>query len=328
MNRNNPVLVETSRGPLVENRHAGAYAIMHADGALHAAAGDIDRPVLPRSSIKMIQALPLMESGAAAAARLTQEHLALACASHQGAPIHTDRVGAWLAALGLDESALLCGPQPPRDKALRAAGVPAGRMLNNCSGKHAGFLTLARHLGAAEDGYLDPDGPVQRHVAQAFAETTGTDVPLAYGIDGCSAPNFAASLRGVARAMALFAGASGAGARGTAMAALRDAMAAHPLLMSGEGRACAALIEATGGRAVVKTGADGVFTGILAGRGLGFCLKIDDGDRAASEALCTALLVSLGVLDAAHPVADRYARTPIRDWNGAAVGARRVRLDP
>ena len=319
----NPVLVTTTRGPATENRHAGALAVADSHGAIRIVWGDVDRPILPRSSIKMIQALPLVDSGAADG--LTDEHLALACASHEGAPVHTDRVAAWLAALGLDETALLCGPQKPRDPALKAAGVPASRILNNCSGKHAGFLALSRHVGAPVGDYLDPAGAVQRAVAAAFAETTGTEPPLSYGIDGCSAPNFIASVAGVARAMALFA-APAETARGRAMARLRDAMRANPVLVSGEGRACAALIRASGGRAVVKTGADGVFTGILPEAGLGFCLKIDDGNVAAAEALCAAILAHLGAVEDGHPAMDRYARTPIRDLNGNAVGERRVVL--
>jgi len=327
MSHTNTVLVTTTRGPITENRHAGAFAVADARGAIRAADGDVARPLLPRSSVKMIQALPLMESGAVAAAGLTPEHLALACASHEGAAIHTDRVSAWLGALGLGADALLCGPQPPRDRAMRRAGVPASRLMNNCSGKHAGFLTYARHIGAPLDAYLAPGERVQRDIGAAFAEVTGCEAPPAYGIDGCSAPNFIGSIAGVARAMALFADPSGqAPARREAMVALRDAMRANPLLMSGEGRACAALIGATDGRAVVKTGADGVFAGIVPESGVGFCLKIDDGNTAAAEALCAALLVSLGVLDAAHPVTARYARTPIRNFNGETVGERRVTL--
>lgn len=327
MSRPNPLLVTTTRGPITENRHTGAYVIADALGDVVRSEGDGLRPVLPRSAVKMIQALPLMESGAAAGMSLTPEHLTLSCASHEGAPLHTGRVAAWLAALGLDEGALLCGPQPPRDKALKKAGVAASRIMNNCSGKHTGFLTYARHIGAPLDSYLDPTGQVQRDIAQGFADVTGGTMPLEYGIDGCSAPNFIGTLTGVAQAMARFADPAKEGpVRGAAMAALRDAMRAHPLLISGEGRACAALIEATDKRAVVKTGADGVFTGIIPEKGLGFCLKIDDGNTAAAEALCAALLVSLGVLDENHPATERYTRTPIRNFNREIVGARRVTL--
>ena len=321
----NPVLVTTTRGPIIENRHTGALAIADSHGKIRDAWGDIERPILPRSSVKMIQALPLMESGAADAMGLTDEHLALACASHEGASAHTTRVTAWLASMGLDETALLCGPQPPRDRAMKTAGIPASRILNNCSGKHTGFLAYSRHIGASQDAYLDPSAQVQRDIAQVFVETTHCDAPPGYGIDGCSAPNFIASVAGVARAMARFA-APAQDARGAAMIRLRDAMRAHPVLMSGEGRACAALIEASDGRAVVKTGADGVFTGIVPEKGVGFCLKIDDGNTAAAEALCAAVLVHLDVLDDAHPAVERYAGTPIRNFNGEVCGERRVTL--
>ena len=323
MHGSNPVLVVSTRGPLVENRHRAAVALASVQGGVVEAWGEVTAPVLPRSSVKMIQALPLLESGAAAALGLGSEHLALACASHQGAPMHVERVAAWLAALGLGEEALGCGPQPPRDPAMK--GQPASRVMNNCSGKHVGFLTLAEHLGAGTEGYLDPDGAVQRAVAAAFAETTGVDTPLAYGIDGCSAPNFAAPLAGIAQAMAGFAEPTRwGGARGEAASRLVAAMAAHPLLVSGEGRACAALQAASEGRAVVKTGADGVYAGIVPGRGLGFCLKVEDGSRLAAEALCAAVLVRVGALEpgAARPWTD----APIRNWNGEVTGQRRVEL--
>ncbi len=327
MNSANPVLVTTTRGPILENRHRGAAAIVSVDGGIIGQWGDVATPILPRSAIKMIQALPLIESGASAAFGLNTEHLALACASHQGAPLHTEKVAAWLSGMDLSESDLLCGPQPSRDRALRKADVPASRIMNNCSGKHTGFLALSRHLNAPLERYLDPAAPVQSAIGRAFAEMTGCDFPLVYGIDGCSAPNFAASIYGVAAAMALFANPSSLGqARAAAAIQLREAMCSHPLLISGEGRACAALIGATEGRAVVKTGADGVYTGIITAAQTGFCLKIDDGNTAAAEALCAGLLIHLGALDPAHPAAKRYAATDIVNFNNEIVGARQVDL--
>ncbi len=321
----NPVLVETTRGPMVENSHRGAAAICNAAGDLIEAWGDIDAAILPRSSIKMIQALPLIESGAAKAARLTTEQLALSCASHEGSPVHTNAVAAWLADRGLGADDLLCGPQPPRDPAVK--DQPPSRLLNNCSGKHAGFLTLAQHIGADLSGYLTPGEPVQAAVEAAFAEMTGTEAPLAYGIDGCSAPNFAAPLVGVARAMALFASPERLGkARGAAAMALVAAMAAHPVLFSGEGRACLALTRATGRRAVVKTGADGVYTGVFPEKGLGFCIKIESGYVPACEAVCAALLVRIGALDAGYETARAYLDRDITNFNGEIVGGRRVTL--
>jgi len=156
---------------------------------------------------------------------------------------------------------------------------------------------------------------------------TETELPLVYGVDGCSAPNYGASLKGIARAMAQFAAPDTLGpVRGAAAGRLVAAMAAHPVLVSGEGRACLALTAATECRAVVKLGADGVFTGIFPEKGMGFCLKIEDGNIPACDSLCAALLVRIGALNAEHPTARHYLRTEIKNFNGEVVGERRVNL--
>ncbi|MGB8623813.1 MAG: asparaginase, partial [Paracoccaceae bacterium] len=207
-------MVEVWRGAFLESLHRGHAVICDAAGQVVEAWGDPDKVILPRSSVKMIQALPLIESGAAAAAGLSEAQLALACASHQGAAIHTDMVRAWLADLGLGDDDLRCGPEVPRDREtkhamIRAYGTPC-QYHNNCSGKHSGFLTLARHLGAGPE-YVDPSHPVQLAVREAFEDVTGMASP-GFGIDGCSAPNFATTVHGLARAMAFFAGAREDGA--------------------------------------------------------------------------------------------------------------------
>ena len=323
----NPVMVEVTRGPMVENRHRAAAAICDSSGEIVESWGDVNSAILPRSSIKVIQALPLIESGAAETSKLKPEHLALACASHQGAAVHTDLIAIWLTEIGLGVDNLRCGPQPPRDAVVKAKDRTATRLLNNCSGKHTGFLTLAKHLRAEPSGYLDPDAPVQKAVANAFAEVTEIEQPLMFGIDGCSAPNFAAPVVSIARAMAKFSAPDAfGGARGKAAVRLIDAMRTHPILFSGEGRACLALTTATEGRAVVKTGADGVFTGVFPAKGLGFCLKIEDGNVPACETLCAALLVKIGALDENHPIAQHYLNTEITNWNGEVTGTRSAKL--
>ncbi len=314
-------MVDILRGAFVESQHLGHAVIANAQGEVIESWGEASKIILPRSSAKMLQALPLLESGAGA--RLTSEQLALACASHSGEARHVSRVADWLADIGLDEGALCCGTQPSRDKALRHDMIrlsqPPTRLMNNCSGKHTGFLTLAQHL-KADLNYVDPENPVQRHVKAAFEETCDETSP-GFGIDGCSAPNFAISLQGLARGMAQFAVAGrGSGPRDTAMAILRDAMIAHPKLVSGEGRACAALMEAAGGKAAVKTGAEGVFVAILPEQGLGVALKIADGATRASEIAIAALLARLGVIDAAHPMLNR----PIKNWDGLVTGMERA----
>ncbi|MCT8158792.1 asparaginase [Pseudoruegeria sp. SHC-113] len=298
-------MVELWRGPFLESVHRGHAVVCDGSGQILHAWGDPDQLIYPRSSCKMIQALPLIESGAAAAHGLRQEHLALACASHNGAAIHTDRVNAWLADLGMADANLRCGPQVPDDKDAKFALIRAHeepcQVHNNCSGKHAGFLTFGKHMGWGPE-YTEVDHPMQQEIRTTFSEVTGLETP-GYGIDGCSAPNFATTVHGLACAMAFFATAQadGASAREKAAAALRDAMVAYPELVAGEGRACTELMRAMGGKVAIKTGAEAVFTAILPELGLGIALKIVDGTTRASECAIAAILVKLGVLDPEHP---------------------------
>ncbi len=320
-------MVEIWRGGFLESIHRGHAVVCDMSGQIVQAWGDPDKVVLPRSSSKMVQALPLIESGAADAFGLTAEQLALACASHNGAAIHTDRVSRWLSDLGLTDDDLRCGPQdpadPPAHKHLLCTDSSPCQWHNNCSGKHSGFLTLAKHLGAGPE-YIDIDHPVQKSVLAAWEDVTGETSP-GYGIDGCSAPNFASSLAGAARAMAAFAGArEGQGTRPTAQARLVQAMIAHPDLVAGEGRACTDLMRAMEGRAAVKTGAEAFFVAILPDQGLGVALKIEDGATRASECAIAAILVQLGVLDPAHPVAARYLDAPIRNRRDLVTGVMRA----
>lgn len=300
-------LVELWRGDILESLHRGHAVVMRDTGEVVESWGKADAVIYPRSSCKMVQALPLLESGAGR--DLRPEQLALACASHQGAEIHVTRVAKWLEDIGLGESDLRCGCQDPQDIAQRDHLIKNGskpcQLHNNCSGKHAGFLTLNRHLGGDPE-YTLPDHPVQQAVRQTFEEVTGMTSP-GFGIDGCSAPNFATSLSALAFAMAQFAAASeGGDSRARAMHALREAMMQHPELVAGETRACTDLMRAMNGRAVIKTGAEAVFVAILPQQGLGIALKIVDGGVRAAEAAITALLVRHGVLSAEHPVVQKY----------------------
>jgi L-asparaginase II len=320
-------MVEVWRGDLPESRHRGHAVVCDAAGAVRAAWGDPEAVILPRSSCKMLQALPLLESGAGAG--LGAERLALACASHSGGAMHVEGVADWLEDLGLGEADLRCGPQVPDDAPerhrLRAAGEAPGQLHNNCSGKHAGFLMLGQRLGGGPD-YVAIDHPVQRAVREAFEEMCGAPSP-GWGIDGCAAPNFACTLRGLAWAMARMADPRGLGpAREAAARRLVEGMLAHPLLLSGEGRACAELMTAMGGRVVVKTGAEAVYTAILPERRLGVALKIEDGATRASESAITAILARLGAIDARDPAAARRLDPPVLSRLGAVAGA--IRPDP
>lgn len=319
-------MVELWRGDRLESQHHGHAVICDAAGNIVDAWGNPEAIIYPRSSCKMIQALPLIESGAGNG--LTDRHLALACASHQGAELHVSTVSAWLADLDLSEVDLRCGTHEPYDiperNRLICSGDSACQLHNNCSGKHAGFLTLNKHLRGGPD-YIDPDHIVQRSVRLAFEEVTGEDSP-GYGIDGCSAPNFATSMTGLARAMGKFAGADDSDTRSDAMVKLRRAMAKHPELVAGQTRACTELMQAMGGKIAIKTGAEAVFVAILPEQKLGIAVKILDGSTRASEAAISALLVRAGVLDAAHPAAQKRLGAPLTNCRGRAWGDMRLAL--
>lgn len=320
-------MIEVWRGGFLECVHAGHAVICDASGAIVQSWGDEGTVVFPRSSFKMIQALPLLESGAAHAAGLTERHLSLACASHIGSALHTGMVADWLAGLGLGESDLRCGSHWPED-------VPARNLLvktdaspcqyhNNCSGKHSGFLTLNRHLKAGPE-YIEIDHPVQRAVREAFEDVTGIASP-GYGIDGCSAPSFTTTIAAMARGMAFFAGANPDGPlRERSAVRLHRAMRAFPEMVAGDGEPCTALMQATGGKVALKGGADGFYVAILPEQRLGVALKIMDGSKRAKWAAITALLLKLGFLDAAHPVVARLLTGPMVNCAGRVVGEMRV----
>jgi L-asparaginase II len=318
----NPVdLIEVWRGEMCESRHQGHAVVCDHNGAIVQAWGDPGAVIYPRSSCKMLQALPLLESGAGR--DLTDQQLALACASHEGALLHVDLVGRWMADLGLGDDDFRCGPQASRDKDLYLSMIRAHqepcRIHNNCSGKHAGFLTLTKHLRAGPD-YTEIDHPVQVACKAAHEEVTQETSP-GYGIDGCTAPNHACTVHGLARAMAFFASAHERhDTRSTAAQRLTQAMIAFPELVAGEGRACTDLMRAMGGKVAVKTGAEGVFIAIIPEKRLGVALKISDGATRASEAAIAAILVKLGVLDAHHPAAKARMTPPVLNWDGRVTG--------
>ncbi len=317
-------MTEVWRGPLLESLHLGHAVVCDDAGQIVQSWGDPDAVIYPRSSSKMIQALPLITSGAAAKFGLNSEHLALACASHNGAAIHTDRVSAWLDHLGLGEPDLRCGSQEPADMAARDGLILADdtpcQIHNNCSGKHCGFLTVAQHMGAGPE-YLEIDHPVQQACLSAFEETTGQDSPC-HAIDGCSAPNFATSVHGLARSMAWFASAADRSDRASEAAVqLTGAMMKHPELVAGETRACTELMRAMDGRAAIKTGAEAVFVAIIPEKRLGVALKIIDGTTRASECAIAAILVSLGVLDAEHPATRKFMNATQYSRRGLECGS-------
>jgi L-asparaginase II len=324
-------VVEVLRGPLVESRHAGALAVVDGTGRAVVAMGEVERAVFPRSAVKLIQALPLVESGAADAYRLSVEELAIAGASHNGEAAHCATAASMLRKCGLDGEALECGPQWPERHgdvaALIRADAKPSQLHNNCSGKHAGFLCLACHMGIGHHGYVEPDHPAQQEVTAALSTMAETPLgPDVRGVDGCSIPTYAIPLARIARAFARMGTGEGLGpARADAARRLRAAVAEAPFMVAGTGRFCTEVMQRLGTRAYVKTGAEGVFCAILPEAGLGVALKIDDGGTRASEALMAGVLKRFAARDDAdRAFLDRWARRPILNRRDRDVGTVRV----
>jgi L-asparaginase II len=313
----NPVLVEVLRGKLVESRHRGSVAVVDADGRHVLLLGDIARPVFPRSAIKALQALPLIESGAADRFGLQPEELALACASHSGEPEHVATAARMLSRAGLEPSALRCGAHWPINQAaahaLARGGGTAGALHNNCSGKHAGFLCTACALDADRASYVEPKHPVQREV-RAVLEALG-----GRAIDGCSVPTWALPLEALALAFARFGSGVGlAPERAKAAARLRAACAAHPWHVAGSGRFCTEIMQRFGPRIFVKTGAEGVYCAALPEQDVGIAIKCDDGGGRAAEVAMATTLAKLLPDDRA--ALEPFVRPALRNWNGIVVG--------
>jgi L-asparaginase II len=333
-----PVLVEALRGGVVESQHRGAVAVVDARGHVLLALGDIQRPVFPRSAVKLLQALPLVATGAAEAFGLVDEELALACASHNGEARHANTAAQVLGKLGLDASALECGSHwPYLDTATRALlkrDEAPSALHNNCSGKHSGFVCLGCHLSGAQaaderrrfvSGYIASDHRVMREVSAALA--AATDTPLdqaAMGTDGCSIPTYAIPLRQLALGFARVAAGTGLAPDHQAAALrLRQAIARAPFMVAGTGRFDTDVMQRLGARVCCKVGAEGVYCAALPEQGLGVAIKCDDGNNArACEVVMAAVIEALVRLDDAER---RYieAKSALRltNWRGIEVGS-------
>jgi len=326
----NPVLVEVLRGTVVESRHSGAVTVVDADGKTVLSLGDVAQPVYPRSAVKPIQALPLVESGAAEKYGFGDQELALACASHGGEVAHVETATRMLSRAGLDGSALECGVQWPSHQAsgqaLARSGATATALHNNCSGKHAGFICFACAAGADHHGYVKVSHTVQREVRGALEALTGASLSEdQYGIDGCSIPTFAIPLTALAQGFARLGTGHGlAPERQKAAARLRAACAAQPYYVAGTGRFCTEVMKLLGARGLVKTGAEGVFCGALPEQGLGIAIKcLDGGTRAAEVAMATMIARFLPLSESERAALARFIRPTLRNWNGIEVGGLR-----
>jgi len=284
-----------------------------------------------RSAAKPIQALPVVEDGVAERFGLAGDELALCCASHNAEPRHLEVVASILRKAGLGAEDLECGPHPPmRDEAAaelyRDGGEPRP-IHNNCSGKHAGMLALAVSRGWPTRGYVGASHPVQRRMLEEVRRWTGLDEgAVGTGTDGCGVVSFAVPLERMALAFARLAGAAGRGEEGPGT--IVDAMTGHPFLVAGTGRLCTALMERTGERVFVKTGAEGVYCAGAPERGLGVAVKVEDGARRASDVALLEILGEIDLLVEDDLEALRaFHRPPVRNTRGERVGEVRASFE-
>jgi len=320
-----PTLVEVTRGDYVESRHRGSVAVVDVYGSLILSLGAVADPIYPRSAVKPIQALPLVESGAADEFALSTEALALACASHSGEPQHVEMVARTLARLDLDLTSLECGAHWPLDELstralVREASQPTA-LHNNCSGKHAGFLCVARAMGLNCRGYIDTAHPVQQQVKSAIEYMTGIKLEIS-AIDGCSIPTFMMPLKSLAYAFArLGTGFKLPPERAKAVNRLLTACFDHPWYFGGTNRFCTEIIGKLAPRVFVKMGAEGIFAATFPELGLGVAVKCEDGGLRAAEVIMAALIARfLPLQESELDSIERFIRPQIFTWNKRSTG--------
>jgi L-asparaginase II len=315
------------RGSVAESRHRVEAAVSDAQGSLRATT---ERPLQVttfRSAAKPFQLLPLVERGHADRLGLGEEHLAVMAASHTGSPHHVALVREILDRLGLSDRDLRCGFHEPLDpesqEVLKSQPERRSPLYNNCSGKHAGMLALARSEGWPVDAYHRAEHPVQRLMRVTVAESCGlAPETVATAVDGCNVVVFAVPLAAMARAYAVLAGARlDAGGREGALGRIRDAMRAYPRTVGGSGRFSTVLMERAGGTVVAKGGAEGLECAGWVPRGLGLAVKVTDGAARAVGPATVAVLDALGVLDEQTRAGLAAERTPVlKNHSGADVG--------
>jgi len=326
----NPVLAELVRNGWVENRHRGAFCISNDKGNIIASIGDIERAIFPRSAIKSMQALALFSSGAVEKFGLNETDIAIAIASHHGEPEHIEAVISLLKKIGSTQNDLQCGAHAPSNRKARnqlfSTGSKPGTIHNNCSGKHAGMLAVARALGVSDKEYWLLDHPVQKLVKASIEQVLGEELSSSHcGTDGCSIPTFAAPLKSFALGFARMATGRGFDdLTKSSFNSILNAATNHPFLIGGTGVFDSEVMQIFEGNLICKVGAEGVFCGAIRNLGLGFALKCDDGNMLAAQTMIAAMLDKY-----ASPNPDqreylkRQQTKTLKNWRGLEVSAMR-----
>ncbi len=331
-------LFQLTRGGIVESQHLGALALVDTEGNLIASAGDPQHVVFMRSSAKPFQALPLIESGAAAHFGLSLKQIALVCASHAGSQDHVKTAEAIQKAVGVDENDLQCGVHIPGDKEARRLLAIEGKdprpNQHNCSGKHSGMLALARYLDQSTEHYLAFDHPVQSRILKTLAEMCAvSEDEIVLGVDGCSAPNYALPLAAAARGVARLADPEGLqDPLAKACRTVFEAMYKHPDMVSGHGRFDTRLMEIGGGRWISKAGAEGYQAVAIApgavgadSPAMGLVAKCADGSSRGVQPVTLAVLAEIDVLGETELAElSEFSARKLYNYSGIEVGEARI----
>ncbi|NLN70031.1 MAG: asparaginase [Chloroflexi bacterium] len=336
-------LVEATRGEIVESIHYGAFCVVDSQGRMLTEAGDPHLMTYPRSSLKPLQVLRLIEEGGVETFGFTAEEIAIMCASHSGTLQHTSVLTKMHQKIGITEADLACGVHWPYDAAARdemkLVGKQPTALNHNCSGKHTGMLAYARLKGYPLENYLDPSHPVQAAIRETLGEMVGMDpMQMPLGIDGCSAPVYGVPLRNMAQAVAILADPTGLEeSRARACGVITSAMMAHPVMIAGPNQFDTDLMTSAHGKVFSKGGAEGyqiigVMPGVVAKEapGIGVAIKISDGDarNRARTSVGLTLLEAMGVLSpAAIRELSAYGNLPIKNWREFQVGEVRPVFD-
>lgn len=325
------ILAHVIRGNTIESIHRGHICVVDGDGKTIASVGDPSTVTYFRSACKVFQAIPFVTSGAADAFSFTEDEIAMACSSHSGEKMHVERVAKMLAKADFSESDLRCGAHLPFNEAashaLIALGAKPSQLHNNCSGKHAAMLALAKHIGADVKTYELPDNRIQKRILKCVSDFT--DVPeneIALGIDGCAAPNFALPLAAMAKGFAnLISPSKFPETTQNACSRIVNAMLKFPELIGGTDRLDTMLMQAAPGKVISKVGADGVWLcGVLPSEkhptGLGIALKVEDGDDVRGRpVIAVEILRQLAILNDGDLA--NLSPMPIKNRRGDVVGS-------
>jgi L-asparaginase II len=320
-------MVEVWRGKTVESLHMGVAAIANSRGEIIESWGDINESFFPRSALKPIQAIALVETGAYASSRLGLRHLALACGSHNAEPFHTELALEWLMRLGLSQDSLACGPDLPcnenRVPHLFHMAIWRQKINHNCSGKHLGFLTVSKHCDWPLDGYADIDHPAQKLYLDSLSDLATMDSRLLnFSVDGCCLPAPALPIGDFAKMMARFsAQQAGSPKRRAAIGLIHQAMLQHPEYLSGTNQPNVILGRVTQGRIIMKIGAEGFLTAFMPKQGIAVALKIIDGTARGRVPALIAILLKAGLISMdEHKQLSALATPTVTNSVGTVVG--------